>query len=507
MQKSYFEFMKEISSEELYCGLLAHGLFSEKLPPVFTSENFYDYCETKQPSFKDKRRQYIFYENMRNINTPRPLGIPSPMAYQHLCRCLADNWGKLCEHFNDMTAEQSHKVSRIHIRKLSGNSALFEMNYKNWKADGSPEPDLLIGKRWIVKADISNCFPSIYTHSLPWALVGKKDAKDHKDNKKEWFNKIDHFSQNIKNGETHGLLIGPHTSNLLSEIILTSIDNELTKIGWKYIRNIDDYTCYVSDYEDGQRFLADLNRWLRYFDLALNHKKTEIVKLAITADKSWVRQIGSMQILPKSEILNYKEVRAYLDHAIELAHCNDSDASILNYALKVLSSRSVTENAKAYIVKTILHWAVLYPYLIPLLNEYVFEKFSINKDDIIKFTNDIFAYGIKRRNYEAASYALFFAIKYEFKIEDISIEDIIESDNTVLMLLAYKYFELSSDPISLKLKEVAEKLEKDKDIDRHWLFVYEALPESKLQEEWKAMKKAGVSFLKSFKTDAAIKAK
>ncbi len=51
------------------------------------------------------------------------------------------------------------------------------MNYSNWKTDGTPEPDLLIGKRYLVKADISTCFPSIYTHSIPWALIGKDDAK------------------------------------------------------------------------------------------------------------------------------------------------------------------------------------------------------------------------------------------------------------------------------------------------------------------------------------------
>ena len=32
-------------------------------------------------------------------------------------------------------------------------------------------------KKYIVKTDIENCFPSMYTHSLPWALVGKGIAK------------------------------------------------------------------------------------------------------------------------------------------------------------------------------------------------------------------------------------------------------------------------------------------------------------------------------------------
>lgn len=40
MEKKYTDFMDEISSDELYEGLLAYGLFAEKLPPLFTSVFF-----------------------------------------------------------------------------------------------------------------------------------------------------------------------------------------------------------------------------------------------------------------------------------------------------------------------------------------------------------------------------------------------------------------------------------------------------------------------------------
>mgnify|MGYP001301239602 FL=1 len=88
------------------------------------------------------------------------------MAYQKLCKCLSEKWDKIQEHFKKMTENQLYKVSRIHIRKLNNSRKLFEMSYNNWMSDGTPELDLLIGKRYMVKADISNCFPSIYTHSL-----------------------------------------------------------------------------------------------------------------------------------------------------------------------------------------------------------------------------------------------------------------------------------------------------------------------------------------------------
>lgn len=220
LSKSYADCMNEISADELYEGLLAHGLFSEKLPPFLSAQSFFDYCQGQNVCFSDKWRQYVYFESMRNINLPRPLGIPNPMAYQSLCRGLADNWDKIQKHFADQTKNQGYKLSRIHIRKMSKSKALFKMNYDDWRVDGNPEIDLPIGKHYLVKADISTCFPSIYTHSIAWALVGKDNAKSNSGRKfkSKWYNKIDHCAQNIKNGETHGLIIGPHASNLISEI-------------------------------------------------------------------------------------------------------------------------------------------------------------------------------------------------------------------------------------------------------------------------------------------------
>ena len=244
-------------------------MFAEKLPPVFTSEKFYNYCGTIKQPFSSKEYQLLNFEIMRKINIPRLMAVPNPFAYQQLCRCLADNWILIQQHFEKQTSGQKHKISRIHIRKRPNDMRLFEMdygngelsedkksseyfktmgifdmNYKDYKMDGNPETDFLVGKRWIVKADISNFFPSIYTHSLTWALIGKEQAKLKSNRRGNWFNNIDECCSNMKDGETHGLPIGSHTSNILSEIILTVIDKRLQK--WDYIRNIDDYECYTA---------------------------------------------------------------------------------------------------------------------------------------------------------------------------------------------------------------------------------------------------------------------
>ena len=48
MPKTYDEFMKDISADELYDRMIQYGMFAEKLPPVFDGASFLAYC--KDPS-------------------------------------------------------------------------------------------------------------------------------------------------------------------------------------------------------------------------------------------------------------------------------------------------------------------------------------------------------------------------------------------------------------------------------------------------------------------------
>ena len=211
---TYSDCMNQITKDEIFSGLLGYGLFSDRLPPFLTSEKYLIHAISNPFSNKKYDSQYIFYDNYRNINIPRILAIPTPFAYENLCRVISENWELLQAYFADKTSNNSYKISRIHIRKLAKTNALFKMNYDKWKIDGFPEPDLLIDKKYLVKADISNCFPSMYTHSLAWALATKPIAKQNSRNPDEWYNKIDTYSQKIKDKETHGFLIGPHVSRV-----------------------------------------------------------------------------------------------------------------------------------------------------------------------------------------------------------------------------------------------------------------------------------------------------
>ncbi len=432
-KKTYFELLNEISQDELFDGLLGYGLFADKIPPFLTAENFLVFCQTRPSefSFDKSEKKYIHYESVRNINVPRVLAIPNPIAYRNQCKVLSDNWNRLLEYFKVQTENQEHKISRIHIRKIDDSfkvfntcyqdlddidlddypilvqNHLFEMNHKNFCTDDYPEPNLLISKRYVVKADISNCFPSIYTHSLPWALMTKPYSKLHRSST-EWFNEVDFYTRNLKDGETHGILIGSHASNLISEIILTAVDKAMYDKGYRYIRNIDDYSCYIETKEKAEEFLVDLSAELKEYGLMLNHKKTEILKLPLASTENWVRKLNSF-VFSNDNKLKLSEVRAYLDIALDLMFHNKENSAILNYAIKVLAKKEMTANAKDYFIKTVHHLVLLYPYLVSLLEDKIFTIFTIDNLQIEKIAKDIFLLGESKKLYEAMSYALFFS--------------------------------------------------------------------------------------------------
>ena len=372
------------------------------------------------------------------------------------------------------------------------------MNYKNWIDDGTPEPDIYLGKRYMVHADISKCYPSIYTYAIPWALVGKDVAKDNTRKKEEWYNQIDHFAQISKNGETHGLLIGPHTSNILSEIILCAIDEELSKKYDSYIRNIDDYICYANTKEDADNFIIDLNRELRKYDLLLNHKKTEIYELPICVVETWIHKIQNhMTTFQKfKDYIDYREIQAFIDFIIKLVSENADNNSVVLYAVKALKDFNLTKNAQEYLVKSVVSLSLLYPYLVPILGKYIFEKYEVGTNQIQKYANMIYERYIHKNNYEACSFALLYAIDSNSKIDCIDVEIIKSSQDCILMLMAFIYCKKNNLTSEIKqLEQYAKELEGKGEMDQYWLFVYECLEE--VSGEWGTMKKNKVSFLKS----------
>jgi hypothetical protein len=100
-------------------------------------------------------------------------------------------------------------------------------------------------------ADISNCFNSIYSHSISWAILGKAEAKESIDESKGFDSDFDKLMRDSNYGETAGIPIGPEISRIFAEIILQRCDNEIeASLKKEGLLDREDYTIrrYIDDY-------------------------------------------------------------------------------------------------------------------------------------------------------------------------------------------------------------------------------------------------------------------
>lgn len=494
--------LDELSTKDVLTGLLDYGLFAEKVPPCFTSKGLAAHAEMSlrglldeaderrlSKSINEKSHDYIRYEALRDINIPRHLGIPHPESYSVQALAITKHWDEIKEHCGKPTPP----VSRVHVRHV-GRGCIFEMNYKGSERYQLEEDEIewMAGAQFVVKADIAACFPSIYTHSIPWALHGRDVSKGEYGLNKLSGNLLDKCTQNTRDRQTNGLLIGPHASNIVSEIILTSIDNELLSKGYtKLKRHIDDYEFYADTYDQAERFLKELGLNLRAYEMSLNEKKTRILTLPRPSEESWTQGLQRF-VFPKGEHVRFATVRLFLDLALESALAARTSAP-LNYAIKMLADkngeRPLNLRAKRLYVQEAINLALAYPYLVPILDKFVFDKYPFEgvTAKIAAFSASLVRLGTRRLYPDTIAHAFYYALKHEFALP-IKEEDLLEVltlDDCIANVLLLEYaVKRDLKKVQTAVREHSAKLKSgtSRDKDKNWLLIYQTWSENELHE-------------------------
>ena len=385
------------------------------------------------------------------------------------------------------------------------------MNYKGKGRFKKEEIELswMAGAKYVVKADIATCFPSMYTHSIPWALHGKVEAKMSSSISKLSGNLLDKVTQNIRDKQTNGLLIGPHSSNVISEIILTSVDLDLQKKGYeKILRHIDDYTFYAKTHDEAERFVKDLGMCLRAYELSLNDKKTQILELPRPSTENWIQRLNTFAF-PNDDELRISTIRSYLDLALECSQ-KIGKSTPLNYAIKSLSGtngdRKLNTRAKRMYTQEAINLALAYPYLAPLLDKSVFQKYphSEQSETISKFCTSLIVLGLQKLYPDAIAHAIYYSIKFKAKIglPDQKLIDILTLDDCLTNVLLLEYGKhINSEFLQKELIKHADSLKSGdaRDIQRNWLLVYQLWSDNDLngngQSFLVALRNKGVKFV------------
>lgn len=337
-----------------------------EVPPVFSTRSLDEAVAVDLASSRTRQAKYgyssIKYSVTRFNNVRRQLEIPHPAPYCQLARSIRSGWASI-EWIKDNAS------SRIRPRPYP-DGRLFTMDYGSSTSRVVDELRQAFGKRYLVRADVDNFYPSIYTHAVPWAAVGRAEAKKRRD-RSEWFNDLDYRLRQVNKAETHGVAIGPGTSSIIAELILGRID-EVLRNDFSHVRFIDDFYAFCIDEEEALRFIERLCRELQDFNLELNPRKTSVLPLPVTSSADWVHQLSLWA--PKREVLTVHDVAGYLDLALGMAS-RTPDGSVLKYAVKTIRDRSMSDAALVALSTYVTNLAYHHPVLTPLL-ERIFDRLA-----------------------------------------------------------------------------------------------------------------------------------
>lgn len=321
--------------------LLSKGYLPSELPPIITSESLS--LLTKNPSslstgFTQKTpiKSNLVVHNLARVGgLRRKLAIPNPINFYRLSNVFVQHEKELSAIWSESSYSQTKPTFDVFNRRAltSNTTNRFHAKLKSRR-----------NSKYLLKADISQFYPSLYTHAISWALHTKPYAKANKSKCSLLGNLLDKEVRDAQDGQTKGIPIGPDTSLGIAEILLCKIDKELetrTKIkgGTRYI---DDIELSHETLSEAEHSLRELEQLLQSYELQLNVSKTKIIELPHGFDNEYtsiLRPLASHLADASSAYLI-----AYFDQAFALARANKQDG-VLRYAVGALKSVTVKKSA------------------------------------------------------------------------------------------------------------------------------------------------------------------
>lgn len=252
-------------------------------------KNFYKDNKTIPPK-SCENVNYKFLHNKDGKFDWRPFEIIHPALYVYLVNviCEKDNWKKINERFKSF--QKNKKIVCCSIPYESSNKKMDKkdtiLNW--WNAFEQKSISMSLKFNCMAITDINNCYGSIYTHSIAWAVETKNIAKkDHSDTLLG--NKIDKIIQDMSYGQTNGIPQGSVLTDFIAEIVLGYADEQISseinknKIkDYSILRYRDDYRIFAQNEYDLNVILKIITEVLSELNFKLHTQKTSITDDIIT---------------------------------------------------------------------------------------------------------------------------------------------------------------------------------------------------------------------------------
>jgi hypothetical protein len=355
-------------SSRIQRALLSQGYFPKELPPVFTT---HDFGEHATPILDDWEKGGIFkvkhakdfakidgkkfsgksgftkipsaepetISKPKRIYERRNIHIMHPVPHALLVREIAENWHTIQKWLSRQAfSEDEILVSNDYERAIKGiNFQLHraKTNFIEATAD------------WLVKTDITRFYPSIYTHSIPWAAYGKENVKNNlKAYEGSLADRLDVLVRSCNRNQTVGIPIGPETSRILAEIVSSRIDFDFSNhasVATKSGKGIDpktvdrlqdDWTVGTTSLERAENILSVITKCYREYGLEINGAKTSVTHILKADALNWKSEISAFLSHRRGALQGVRLVE-FLTLCLQL-QLDAPSAPVLNYALSIV---------------------------------------------------------------------------------------------------------------------------------------------------------------------------
>ena len=325
--------------------LLVRGFYPRELPPPFRTNHFTKIRDTLSPPEKYSGST-TYYRGANHRGEFRSFGVINPVNYFLLSRFIAQHWADIKKVY--ALSSSSGAVPRFPRVKTRGR-ALEPFSLAHLRAIrhriASTFPI-------VVRLDINSFYGSVYTHAIPWAVLGKETAKTMHNNgtlNGHWSDTLDKLVRSCNQTQTIGIPIGPDTSRIISELLLARIDADLTAratdiTARQLFHHIDDYQFGAYTAAQAESHHANFVTAIARYELRLNEFKTKMDHGLSSPETPFEHRF---------EILHAKEGGSFVDHFFDILFAEAArlpQYNIAGYALKLFAPKLLGKSERPLVV-------------------------------------------------------------------------------------------------------------------------------------------------------------
>ncbi|MCI1923815.1 MAG: RNA-directed DNA polymerase [Lentilactobacillus buchneri] len=330
------------------------------------------------------KEESVNYQILMNKNGQydwRPVQIVHPITYINLVNVLISGWDEIIKRFQEFRSDSRIKCISIPVESQGKKSDTAETILNWWESLEQASIVNGLKYKYCIKTDVTNCYGSIYTHTIPWAMMGKSNAKD--DKKNGLGNLIDKTIEYMQNGQTNGIPQGGPLFDFIAEIVLGYSDLILSKTlqseikDFTVIRYRDDYRIFSNSKEEAEKVVKKLSEVLADLNMHFNAKKTgistDLIGMAIKQDKKfWMKSEPIIFTKAKGSAIQYHlSLQKHLLQIYELSSKFPNSGSIkkalFDFLVRLSSSAEKFQNdQRQQLISIVVSIMLQSPNAIPL---------------------------------------------------------------------------------------------------------------------------------------------